>query len=86
MRQSLIVLSSNPAVQGEWGDFGDKGLAEPYWVDQHAMKKLIVILIVILASSLGYGAEKRYSVPIGDSPAAGPADALVTIIEFLDFQ
>jgi hypothetical protein len=51
------------------------------------MKKLIVIILsVILASSLGYGEEKRFSVPIGDSPTAGPADAPVTVIEFLDFQ
>ncbi|MHB9097401.1 MAG: hypothetical protein ACYC5X_06215 [Syntrophales bacterium] len=51
------------------------------------MKKIIVILSVILfASSLGYGEEKRFSIPIGDSPTAGPADAPVTIIEFLDFQ
>jgi hypothetical protein len=50
------------------------------------MKKLIVILAVILASSLGYGEEKRVSVSIGDSPTAGPADAPMTIIEFLDFQ
>jgi hypothetical protein len=50
------------------------------------MKKLIVILVVILVSSLGYGEEKRFSVPIGDSPTAGPDDAPVTIIEFLDFQ
>jgi len=50
------------------------------------MKKLIVILAVILASSLGYSAEKRFSVPIGDSPTTGPADAPVTMIEFLDFQ
>jgi hypothetical protein len=55
--------------------------------DQQAMKKLIVIILsVILASSLGYGEEKRFSVPIGDSPTAGPADAPVTVIEFLDFQ
>ncbi len=30
--------------------------------------------------------EKRYDVPIGDSPQMGPQNAPVTIIEFLDFQ
>ena len=30
--------------------------------------------------------EKRTDVPIGDSPSMGPADAPVTIIEFIDFQ
>jgi hypothetical protein len=50
------------------------------------MKKLVVIISVILASSLGYGADKRFAVPIGDSPTIGPADAPVTMIEFLDFQ
>ena len=28
----------------------------------------------------------RIEVPAGDSPAMGPADAPVTIIEFIDFQ
>ena len=55
--------------------------------DQPAMRKLIVLLsVILLTSSLASGAEKRFSVPIGDSPTAGPADAPVTIVEFLDFQ
>ena len=29
---------------------------------------------------------KRYRVPLGASPARGPADALVTIVEFADFE
>ena len=42
---------------------------------------LLLFLVVPAAAD-----EKRYSVPIGDSPSMGPADAPVTIIEFLDFQ
>jgi len=30
--------------------------------------------------------EKRYQIPIENSPSIGPADAPVTIFEFLDFQ
>ena len=31
-------------------------------------------------------ADVRYAVPAGDSPSIGPANAPVTIIEFLDYQ
>jgi protein-disulfide isomerase len=31
-------------------------------------------------------AEKRYAIPVENSPSLGPADAPVTIVEFLDFQ
>jgi hypothetical protein len=30
--------------------------------------------------------EKRYDIPVENSPSFGPADAPVTIFEFLDFQ
>ncbi len=46
-------------------------------------------LFFVLLSSLSLLApadEKRYVVPIDDSPQLGPANAPVTIIEFLDFQ
>jgi hypothetical protein len=48
--------------------------------------KIGFILLVLLFSSLAVAAEKRYTVPLGDSPQLGPVDAPVTIIEFLDFQ
>jgi len=50
------------------------------------MRKLFFILIVMLISVPAFADEKRFSVPVGDSPATGPANAPVTIIEFLDFQ
>ena len=46
---------------------------------------LVMVLFFIAVSSASAG-EKRYTVPLGDSPASGPQDAPVTIIEFIDFQ
>lgn len=48
--------------------------------------KISFILLVLLFSSLAIAAEKRYNVPLGDSPRLGPNNAPITIIEFLDFQ
>jgi hypothetical protein len=53
---------------------------------QPYMRKLIFIMIITLISMSASADEKRFSVPIGDSPSTGPANAPVTIIEFLDFQ
>ena len=55
------------------------------------MKQLTwVVLLAALALPAAAGAqgteEKRYDIPIGNSPSLGPADAPVTIVEFLDFQ
>jgi len=50
------------------------------------MRKLIFIMIATLVSVIAIADDKRFSVPIGDSPATGLANAPVTIIEFLDFQ
>jgi hypothetical protein len=30
--------------------------------------------------------EKRYQIPLDNSPSTGPADAPVTVFEFIDFQ
>ncbi len=49
-------------------------------------RSLSLILLFLLVGYASAADEKRYSVPIGDSPVLGPADAPVTIIEFLDFQ
>lgn len=52
------------------------------------MKTILYTLCVLLiAVSPVLSAETpRFDVPILDSPQKGPADAPVTIIEFLDFQ
>jgi hypothetical protein len=50
------------------------------------MKKLLICISILLLFSVAHAAEKRTDVPVGDSPFFGPADAPVTIIEFIDFQ
>lgn len=44
------------------------------------------IVLSLLAAAPAAGAEVRYAVPAGDSPSIGPANAPVTIVEFLDYQ
>ena len=55
------------------------------------MKRLLSLLfIAALALPAAAGAqgteEKRYQIPTENSPSIGPADAPVTVVEFLDFQ
>ena len=48
------------------------------------------VLAAVLALPAAAGAqgteEKRYQIPLENSPSIGPADAPVTMVEFLDFQ
>lgn len=49
----------------------------------------MVVLIALLALPAAGGQateEKRYQIPLESSPSSGPADAPVTVFEFLDFQ
>ena len=49
-------------------------------------EKISIILFILFIAPYSFADEKRYNVPILDSPASGPANAPVTIIEFLDYQ
>jgi hypothetical protein len=50
----------------------------------------LLLLLAALALPAVAGAqgteEKRYQIPLENSPSIGPADAPVTVFEFLDFQ
>jgi len=50
------------------------------------MKKILVFIVLLLSFSLSFAEEKRFVIPLEDSPSYGPNNAPVTIIEFLDFQ
>jgi len=45
-----------------------------------------VTLLSMLAAIPAGADNARYVVPAGNSPAIGPANAPVTIVEFLDYQ
>jgi len=49
-------------------------------------RTLVFIIAVFVMGAPAVAAQKRYDVPIGDSPQRGPASAPVTIVEFLDYQ
>ncbi len=50
------------------------------------MKQVLFGILLVLSVCSATAEEKRYTVPIGDSPSTGPAGAPVIIVEFLDFQ
>ncbi len=49
-------------------------------------KKIILGIVILLLFGMAQAQEQKTEIPIGDSPALGPVDAPVTIIEFIDFQ
>lgn len=44
------------------------------------------LFLLLLAAAPAAAAEIRYEVPAGDSPSIGPANAPVTLVEFVDYQ
>lgn len=50
-------------------------------------RRLAVWIVLTLLAAVPAGAvDVRYAVPAGDSPSIGPANAPVTIVEFVDYQ
>jgi len=52
----------------------------------NARRLAVWIALSLLVAVPGGAADIRYVVPPGDSPSIGPANAPVTIVEFLDYQ
>ena len=50
------------------------------------MKKTALTVLFLFCVFMALAEANRFQVPIADSPQLGPANAPVTIIEFLDFQ
>lgn len=50
------------------------------------VKRLILLIFLFFISSYSFADEKRYVIPLEDSPVYGPQNAPVTIFEFLDYQ
>jgi len=69
---------------------GERGtISAPLLFLRRAARSVVpvcIALIVAAAGAVSANEVKRFEIPIGDSPAQGPADAPVTIVEFLDFQ
>ncbi|MDK9708913.1 MAG: hypothetical protein OEL83_17865 [Desulforhopalus sp.] len=50
------------------------------------MKNLLSLFFVLILAGTAFADENKVNIPIGNSPTFGPANAPVTIIEFIDFQ
>ena len=50
------------------------------------MKKILLGVFILFCFGMAHAQGQKIDIPIGDSPALGPKDAPITIIEFIDFQ
>jgi hypothetical protein len=47
--------------------------------------KTMLLLFFFLLIAMPLRAQEGYEIPTADSPSVGPAEAPVTIVEFIDF-
>ncbi len=52
----------------------------------NARRRAFLIALTLFAAAQAGGTDIRYNVPAGVSPSIGPANAPVTIVEFVDYQ
>ena len=52
----------------------------------HVSRLVFWIALTLIAAAPAGAADVRYAVPAEGSPSIGPANAPVTIVEFLDYQ
>ncbi len=45
----------------------------------------VSVIAFLLMSCAAIASQQRYTVPLDDSPQKGPANAAVTVVEFLDY-
>ena len=50
------------------------------------LKRIMLCITFLLLCTVAQAEEQKVDIPIGNSPTMGPADASITIIEFIDFQ
>ena len=55
-------------------------------IRSNARRVAFWIALALIAAVPAGAADIRYAVPADDSPSIGPANAPVTIVEFLDYQ
>jgi hypothetical protein len=57
-----------------------------YFREMNMKKMLMASLFLIAFNAYAAGPEQRVAIPLENSPSRGPENALVTIVEFIDFQ
>lgn len=50
------------------------------------LKRILLCIAILLLGTMAQAEDQKTTIPIGNSPSLGPADAPITLIEFIDFQ